>query len=78
MAIFGSGTPISKVVTGGFPVFVASFARMLLAAAVISVAACANPSEPQVARSGGTGLVSAEPPGARCRWRESRHAVILP
>lgn len=35
MAIFGSGTPISKVVTGGFPVFVASFARMLLAAAVL-------------------------------------------
>lgn len=35
MAVFGSGTPISKIVTGGFPVFVASFARMLLAAAAL-------------------------------------------
>lgn len=35
MAIFGSGTPISKVVTGAFPVFVASLVRMLLAAAVL-------------------------------------------
>lgn len=32
MAIFGSGTPVSKLVTGAFPVFVASGARMLLAA----------------------------------------------
>lgn len=32
MAIFGSGTPISKIVTEAFPVFVASGARMLLAA----------------------------------------------
>lgn len=31
MAIFGSGTPISKIVTDAFPVFVASGARMLLA-----------------------------------------------
>lgn len=35
MAIFGSGTPISKVVTGALPVFVASFTRMLLASAVL-------------------------------------------
>lgn len=35
MAIFGSGTPVSKVVTGAFPVFIASFARMALAAAVL-------------------------------------------
>ncbi len=34
----------------------------LLAAAVISVAACAIPSEPQLARSGGTGRVSAAAP----------------
>lgn len=32
MSIFGSGTPISKVVTGAFPVFFASGTRMLLAA----------------------------------------------
>lgn len=32
MAIFGSGTPISKVVTDAFPVFFASGTRMLLAA----------------------------------------------
>lgn len=32
MATFGSGTPISKIVTDAFPVFVASGARMLLAA----------------------------------------------
>lgn len=32
MAIFGSGTPISKILTEAFPVFVASGARMLLAA----------------------------------------------
>lgn len=31
MAIFGSGTPISKIVTDAFPVFLASGARMLLA-----------------------------------------------
>ncbi len=32
MAIFGSGTPVSKVVTDAFPVFVASTTRMILAA----------------------------------------------
>ena len=31
MAIFGSGTPISKIVTEAFPVYVGSAARMLLA-----------------------------------------------
>jgi drug/metabolite transporter (DMT)-like permease len=31
MAMFGSATPVSKIVTGAFPVFVASAARMLLA-----------------------------------------------
>lgn len=35
MAIFGSGTPISKIVTEAFPVFVASAARMALAAAAL-------------------------------------------
>lgn len=35
MAIFGSGTPISKIVTGAFPVFIASGARMLMAAIVL-------------------------------------------
>lgn len=35
MAMFGSGTPISREVTGAFPVFFASFARMVLAAAVL-------------------------------------------
>lgn len=35
MAIFGSGTPISKIVTGAFPVFTASAVRMLLAAVVL-------------------------------------------
>ena len=35
MAIFGSGTPVSKIVTDAFPVFVASGARMLLAAAAL-------------------------------------------
>lgn len=35
MATFGSGTPISKVVTGAFPVFVGSFARMALAAVIL-------------------------------------------
>jgi hypothetical protein len=35
MAVFGSGTPISKIVTDAFPVFVASGARMLLAAAAL-------------------------------------------
>lgn len=35
MAIFGSGTPVSAVVTDAFPVFFASGARMLLAAAVL-------------------------------------------
>lgn len=32
MAVFGSGTPISKIVTDAFPVFIASGARMVLAA----------------------------------------------
>lgn len=32
MAIFGSGTPVSKLVTDAFPVFVASALRMLVAA----------------------------------------------
>ena len=36
MAIFGSGTPVSKVVTGAFPVFLASGLRMALAAAVLA------------------------------------------
>ena len=35
MAVFGSGTPISKIVTDAFPVFVASGARMALAAAAL-------------------------------------------
>lgn len=35
MVIFGSGTPTSKLVTDAFPVFVASEARMLLAAIVL-------------------------------------------
>lgn len=35
MAIFGSGTPVSKVVTDAFPVFWASGVRMLLAAVVL-------------------------------------------
>lgn len=35
MAIFGSGTPVSKIVTDAFPAFLASGARMLLAAAVL-------------------------------------------
>ena len=37
MAIFGSGTPISKLVTGAFPVFFASGARMLLAGCSLAV-----------------------------------------
>lgn len=36
MAIFGSGTPISKIVTSAFPVFVASGFRMLVAALLLS------------------------------------------
>ena len=35
MAIFGSGTPVSKLVTDAFPVFLASGIRMLLAAAAL-------------------------------------------
>lgn len=35
MAVFGSGTPVSKIVTDAFPIFVASGARMLLAAAAL-------------------------------------------
>lgn len=36
MVVFGSGTPVSKVVTGAFPVAVASGARMALAAALLT------------------------------------------
>ncbi|MEX2644592.1 MAG: DMT family transporter [Acetobacterales bacterium] len=32
MAVFGSGTPTAKVVTDGFPIFLAPFLRLLLAA----------------------------------------------
>ncbi len=35
MIIFGSGTPVSKLITDAFPVFLASGLRMLLAAAVL-------------------------------------------
>ncbi|MFH5805131.1 DMT family transporter [Alienimonas sp. DA493] len=36
MTIFGSGTPVSKIVTEGFPVALASGGRMLLGAAVLA------------------------------------------
>ena len=32
MAVFGSGTPTAKVVTDGFPIFLAPFLRLSLAA----------------------------------------------
>ena len=35
MAVFGSATPVSKIVTEAFPVFVASVGRMLLATAFL-------------------------------------------
>jgi drug/metabolite transporter (DMT)-like permease len=35
MAIFGSGTPVSKIVTKAFPVFIASGLRMAVAALVL-------------------------------------------
>jgi hypothetical protein len=36
MAIFGSGTPISKIVTNAFPVFVASGLRVAVATLVLT------------------------------------------
>jgi len=36
MALFGSSTPISKIIAEGFPVFSASFMRMLIAALVLA------------------------------------------
>ncbi|MFP4323874.1 MAG: DMT family transporter [Anaerolineales bacterium] len=39
MTIFGSGTPVSKIVTDAFPPFLASGLRMLTAALLLSVAA---------------------------------------
>jgi drug/metabolite transporter (DMT)-like permease len=52
MAIFGSGTPVSKVVTDAFPVFTASGARMLLATLVLVPLMVA-----QRRREGSSGLV---------------------
>jgi drug/metabolite transporter (DMT)-like permease len=36
MALFGSATPLSKIIGGAFPVFTASFARMVIAAIVLA------------------------------------------
>ncbi|NJL94572.1 MAG: hypothetical protein HC915_13035 [Anaerolineae bacterium] len=62
MAIFGSGTPISKIVTEGFPPFLASGLRMLMAVLVLALVVYPN------------GRASASFPGrigacwARLRW----------
>lgn len=39
MAIFGSGTPTSKLVTSSFPLFLASGTRILVAAIILSLLA---------------------------------------
>ncbi len=36
MALFGSATPLSKIIAGSFPVFTASFARMAIAIVVLT------------------------------------------
>lgn len=36
MALFGSATPMSKIIGDAFPVFTASFARMVIASAVLA------------------------------------------